>query len=106
MGDEELGVGRVHDHHAHLFVRGDLRNEAAELENQIGIQQVDRWIVDGRAADPVSNGDSNVLVVVIGHEQTLCDSVLSGTVLQGRVQGLDRHLKIVEQLKISLSRPS
>ena len=74
--DEEVRVGRVHDHDANLVVCGHFGGEAAELDDQAGVQQIDRRIIDGRATDAVADHDSNVLIVPVGHGQTLCDEVV------------------------------
>ena len=71
--DEEFGIGRVDDQHAHLVVGRDLLRQAADLSQQRQVQQVDRRMVDGRPADTAVHGDPNELVVVIGHNETLCD---------------------------------
>ena len=77
MGDEERRVGGVNDHHAHFVVGCDLRAESSEFDDQLGVEQVDRWVVDRRPADSVPDGDPESLIVVVAHGKTLCDGVVT-----------------------------
>ena len=64
--------------HAHFVVGGDLRRRTGRVRPiSVRIQQVDRWVVDRRAADAVADRDSKLLVVVVGHGKTVCDAVVT-----------------------------
>jgi len=67
VGDEEIGVGRIDDHHTDVLVGGDLPRESAEFQDQVHVQQVYRRVVDRRAADSIRERDSNALVAVVVH---------------------------------------
>jgi hypothetical protein len=71
VGDEEVRVGRIHEHHVHVVVGDDLQCEAADFAEEVEIREVHRRIVDRRPADPVVDRDAKVLVVAICHEPTL-----------------------------------
>ena len=66
--DEEFRIGGVDDQHPHVVVGRDLLREAADLGQQLQIQQVDGRMVDGRPADAVRHGDANELVVLVDHD--------------------------------------
>jgi hypothetical protein len=67
VGDEEVVVGRIHDHHADVLVGGHIGGESAQFQDQVHIQQVYRRVVDRRAADSIRDRDSNALVAVVAH---------------------------------------
>ena len=69
--DEELRIGRVHDEHTQRLIVGDLSSQAVDLADERHVEQVDRWIVDRRAADRTVDRDAQKPVVVVSHEQTV-----------------------------------
>ena len=69
--DEELRIGRVNDEHTQRLIVGDLLSQAVDLADERHVEQVDRWIVDRRAADRIVDRDAQKPVVVVSHEQTV-----------------------------------
>jgi hypothetical protein len=67
VGDEELRVRRVQDHHPHVVVGLDLPAEAVQLQDQLEVQEVDRRLVDGRPGDAPVHRDRQCVVVLVGH---------------------------------------
>ena len=50
---EEVRIGRIDDDHAHVVVVADLLGEPGELADEVDVQQIDRRVVHGGAADVV-----------------------------------------------------
>ena len=53
--NEELRIGAVDDHGAHVRIGLDLAAEAIHLEDQRQVEEIDRRVVDGGARDPIAD---------------------------------------------------
>src|SRR5258708_495353 len=82
MPHKEIPIFAVEDHHTDGILRAPLGFKAIELAHQPEIEQIDRWMIDGRPGDAVRDLDTKKIVTVVGHRSLLESSVVTISVRQ------------------------
>src|SRR5258708_34524460 len=87
---EEIRICAVEDHDAYGVIGAQLGFKAIELAHQPEIEQIDRWMIDGRTGDAVRDLDTKKIVTVVGH-RPLLEPVVTISVTPGSSRGEGRH---------------
>src|SRR5258708_14413372 len=90
MRQKEIRICAVEDHDTYGIIGAQLGLKAIELAHQPEIEQIDRWMIDGRTGDAVRDLDTKKIVTVVGH-RSLLEPVVTISVTTGSSRGEDSH---------------
>lgn len=80
VGDEEIRVGTLKHEHAKVFVLRDAIDQPRELEKELRVQEVDRWVVDGHPPHTTNRMHPQRFELVVGsHALVLPRRAYEGT---------------------------